>query len=229
MDDSTKTFILKHVQYCGIGCLVAVILAWLVGSAIEEITFATWINIPFGIVLMFLSGVLFHRIVTTDVSLKTKVVVMIGNALIFASGIMTLCLKEGWLPGLTPGAKTPMYMILAMSLSFSICYVLIDLALMGAFHVCLASNPADSISSITQVYATVGACIGLGAYIGLLYGLLDVEDEKHSFGSQLLWSCLFAAVLGALMGKMHLNWQEEDASWAGISDDNDPIDVEDGF
>lgn len=186
-------------------------MAWLVGSAIDEITVNKLFSMLFGILLLVLAVVLLWRVCSTrSITGGARAVVIAGAILVGISGVISFLIEE---PGkkkddeLSPAMKVPLYGLLGVSLSFSFAYTFLDLLLQGA---CNCGNedsatPAGGITSARQVYATAGGCVALGLCFGLMFGLMDVEDGRHTFQSQLAWSLCVGALGGAAIGKANMH------------------------
>eukprot|EP01060_Flectonema_neradi_P024592 TRINITY_DN3351_c0_g1_i8.p1 TRINITY_DN3351_c0_g1~~TRINITY_DN3351_c0_g1_i8.p1 ORF type:complete len:265 (+),score=41.70 TRINITY_DN3351_c0_g1_i8:98-796(+) len=202
------------------GGITGTVMVWMLGSGLSEISRSIVFSVSFGVLLTILSLVLAWRVYSTTIEPKTRNIVLGGSALVLCSGISSVILNEQLIPNMSPAAKVPLYVVVAISFSFSCVYFLMDLILMGLFS-CLHSENStteyEGISSYYQVFtATVGSCV-IGAFYGLLYGLLDIEDGRHKVFSFVGLGVGFLA--GAIITFLNISHTEnEDASWAALND-----------
>ena len=105
---------------------------------------------------------------------------------------------------LQPRAKVPLYVMLAISLSFAVSFSLVDLLNLYYDRCCpcapprstpLVSTPAQVIWNLphygvvryirvtqppAQISLVLACAVGMGAAFGLLFGLMDVEDDTRA-------------------------------------------------
>jgi hypothetical protein len=96
--------------------------------------------------------------------------------------------------------------VLGISLSFSLVFSLTEFLNLGLCDKCcntdLQSNPL--IATKKQVFLIFSGSILMGAIFGILFGVIDVEDDpsrnRTRFKENLLWSIQIGAVIGGLFG-----------------------------
>ena len=199
------------------GGIAGLVMVWMLGSGLSEISKNIIFSIAFGSLLSILSLVLAWRVFSSPIEPRTRCIVLVGSATVLCSGVASVILNEKIVPNLSLVAKVPLYVVVAISFSFSCVYFLMDLILMGVFS-CIYSNDSESegITSYYQVFtATAGSCF-VGAFYGLLYGIFDVEDGAHKLFSFIGLGVGF--ISGCVICYLNITHSEsEDNGWASIN------------
>ena len=200
-----------------VGFLLGALVAVVVGNALVEISVSAVFSIIFGVVLIILGSIIIWRAWSADESTPplSKLLVTSFAVLVFLSGIFCFVLERDWVTTLTPASKVPMYLMLGISLCFAVSYSLVDLLNQGCFSCGCVSSYGDSrpiITSPAQVYLILTVAMAMGAMFGLIFGLLDVEDEpypQHRFAEQQIISIPIGAVLGAVVGFLNQKLRQD--------------------
>merc|ERR1719476_729468 len=120
--------------------------------------------------------------------------------LIIFSGFICFTLEREWYHGLTPLMKVPLYTILGTSVAFALTFSVIDLVnyILGFLQVSIAKPFVESAS---QVYMVLVTSLIMGALFGLIFGVMDVEDEvSYQIRLALLREERYCYPVGAILG-----------------------------
>merc|ERR1712060_51710 len=120
--------------------------------------------------------------------------------LIIVSGLICFTLEQQWYHGLSPLMKVPLYMILGTSVAFALTFSVVDLVnyVLGFLQVSIAKPFVESAS---QVYMVLTTSLIMGAVFGLIFGVMDVEDEvSYQIRLALLREERYCYPVGALLG-----------------------------
>ena len=187
-----------------VGGLTGVFSSFVIACTLVELTISGFFAFYFGVLLLFISGLLYYRLVHSHQSSPHHyTLLLVFIALLFASSILALLLHPllRLLPALM---KVPLYTLFGLSLTFSFAFSLFDVLNYAASlyqkHTAASSNlPTDSsnfaassassasatssvasfipsVNTQQQVYI-LAACSGLmGIVYGLTFSLMDIED-----------------------------------------------------
>ncbi|CAD8108157.1 unnamed protein product [Paramecium primaurelia] len=142
----------------------------------------------------------------TQWTLKQKYLVCFASVII-ASGFICFCLyfDQKWHEGLNYFTKIPLYVILGVSLSSSICYLSIDLINL-IFGLSQKVQYRTIVETPNQIISFMFISSLIGFLQGLLFSSLDIEDvENKTISFQLilfeeLLLIPFILVLGSIGG-----------------------------
>merc|ERR1712048_86749 len=102
--------------------------------------------------------------------------------------------------GLSPLMKVPLYMILGTAVAFALTFSVVDLVnyILGFLQVSIAKPFVESAS---QVYVVLATALVMGAVFGLIFGVMDVEDEvSYQIRLALLREERYCYPVGAILG-----------------------------
>merc|ERR1719251_469814 len=115
--------------------------------------------------------------------------------------------------------KVPLYMVLGTSVAFALTFSVVDLVnyILGFLQVSIAKPFVESAS---QVYMVLVTALVMGGLFGLVFGIMDVEDEvSYQIRLALLreerYCYPVGAILGGLVGFGNEYIREEEESSAG--------------
>ena len=137
-------------------------------------------------------------------SIRRKALICFAT-LVIISGLISLSfLEHKWYSTFPPEAKIPIYIILGITLNFSIIFGIIDIV-NYSFGVFQRDYDKTIVESQIQIIWVFIVSLVMGFLYGFIFGLLDVEDAKRfEFQAKLLheeFICLpIAAFLGFLGG-----------------------------
>eukprot|EP00448_Togula_jolla_P028726 CAMPEP_0170625556 /NCGR_PEP_ID=MMETSP0224-20130122/30823_1 /TAXON_ID=285029 /ORGANISM="Togula jolla, Strain CCCM 725" /LENGTH=167 /DNA_ID=CAMNT_0010952141 /DNA_START=193 /DNA_END=696 /DNA_ORIENTATION=+ len=120
--------------------------------------------------------------------------------LIILSGIICFTLEQQWYHGMSPILKVPLYVILGTSVAFALTFSVVDLVnyILGFLQVSVAKPFVESAS---QVYMVLTTALIMGGIFGLIFGVMDVEDEvSYQIRLALLREERYCYPIGALLG-----------------------------
>merc|ERR1719387_1996943 len=120
--------------------------------------------------------------------------------LIIVSGLICFALERHWYVGLTPLMKVPLYAILGTSVAFALTFSVVDLVnyVLGFLQVSIAKPFVESAS---QVYMVLTVALAMGGIFGLIFGVMDVEDEvSYQIRLALLREERYCYPVGAVLG-----------------------------
>merc|ERR1712045_651372 len=119
----------------------------------------------------------------------------------------------------SPIMKVPLYMILGTSVAFALTFSVVDLVnyILGFLQVSVAK---PFVESAAQVYMVLITALIMGGLFGLIFGVMDVEDEvSYQIRLALLreerYCYPVGAVLGGAVGFANEYIREEEESSSG--------------
>ena len=83
--------------------------------------------------------------------------------------------QKDWFKRIPPKAKVPMYMALGISLCFAVSFSVVDLINLYADRCGKTRMPL--VSSSAQIFLVLAGAVAMGAAFGLIFGVMDVEDD----------------------------------------------------
>jgi hypothetical protein len=211
----------KALIRIGLSAVIAMVCglvqAEIIANSLIEIADVKVFAIIFGVALALLGCALLWRAWTVRAE-RVKFAFLAGfSLLVVASGVSCFFVTD-LIHGLTPGAKTPLLMLIGMSLSFALTFCLVELLnadLCGRCCACLADDAAGATGGVftsrKQFAGVFSASLGMGALYGILFGTLDVEMTSaahNSFETLLLVSMPIGMVFGGIVGAVN-QWLRE--------------------
>jgi hypothetical protein len=217
-----------------VGMLCGFVTAFCVSQSLLEISSSEFFANAIGIFLLLLGSLLIWRVQheqwngTPGASAQRCVVLSLGT-LVLMSGTFCFILEKSWMLKLGPTEKTPMYICLAVALSFAIIFSLVEL-----INFCYAlrvaskennmgnrggedgfdghyydnrggdgSNVAPIIGTTHQIYINLFACIFCGSYFGIMFSFLGLEDNGTDhilIHKERLYTFPMGIMCGAMVG-----------------------------
>lgn len=124
---------------------------------------------------MVLGSLITFRVYKQSPSVAVKRFFLPFGLLIVLSGIICFVLEENWIFKLKPHSKIPLYGILGISVSFALNFAIVDL-LNYIFSYLRGGRPI--IENSKQVLCIVLMTSAMGAVFGIVFGIVDFEDEE---------------------------------------------------
>jgi len=203
-EDSTGKRIGKCIGSSLVGLAIGVVIAEVVANSLIEISVTPVFSIVFGIAFILLGLALVWRVWKSVTESSRRIFMIMFAVLVFISGIFSFILEERWVY-MPAGAKIPMYAIIGVSLSFALTFSLTEFINLGLCDKCcntdFENNPL--IGSKKQIFIIFAGSIIMGAIFGVLFGVIDVEndDPQHTkFKENLIWSIPLGGILGGVLG-----------------------------
>lgn len=160
-----------------IGAIIGILVSFTVNCTLVEISINTFFAVYFGILFILIASLILWRVSTGDH--PKPCLLLTFSALVLLSGILCFILEENWFIRMSPSWKVPMYSILGVAVCFALLFSIIDL-INYCSGACQGEHSKPLVESETQVYLVVTTAILMGFSFGMIFGLLDVEDEKIS-------------------------------------------------
>lgn len=188
-----------------VGVLLGIIISLIVNCTLVEISISSFFSLYFGILFIVVGGIILWRIFSQDAgeeigsTAKRKPLAAFA-LLIILSGIICFTLEQQWYHGLSPVFKVPLYMILGTSVAFALTFSVVDLVnyILGFLQVAIAKPFVESAS---QVYMVLTTALIMGGLFGLVFGVMDVEDEvSYQIRLALLREERYCYPVGAILG-----------------------------
>jgi hypothetical protein len=162
------------------GGVLGAIISVVVNNALIEISITPFFAAVFGGVLLLLGCLMLWRKLTeaSHGAPLTRVLMLAFSSLVFVSGASCFVLEKDWCHSLSPRAKVPLYVALAVSLSFAVAFSLVDLLnLYSDCSMLTRSGGAPLVSTPSQILLVLGGAVLMGSTFGYLFGVMDVEDD----------------------------------------------------
>jgi len=187
-----------------IGALLGMVASFTVNCTLVEISINGFFAVYFGVLFILIAGIILYRVMGGT---HPKPFILTSLALVvFASGLLCFSLQRDWFVRLPPMTKVPVYAILGISITFSLLFAVIDL-----INHCSSEDPNSRpiIETEQQVYLVVATAVSMGFIFGLVFGLLDIEDEQIShIKVALLREERICYPIGAIMGGVAAVWNQ---------------------
>lgn len=218
----------KRVLRCSlssaVGMVCGLVQAEIVANSLIEVASARPFAIVFAIAFILLGLALLWRAWAARSERLKFVLLSLFALLVVASGIACFFVTNAFVTGLSAGGKTPLFMLLGISLSFALTFCFTELVNANLCAKCCscfqsdASSPGAAegdgiIKTRVQLLVIFGAALFMGALYGILFGSLDVEMASPShnrFETLLLASMPVGLIIGGVVGALN-QWLRERA------------------
>jgi len=201
----------RAVLSVAIGSIIGVITQYVVNASLAEISLNPAFSLAFGGCFIGLGVIILWRVLVPDTPMEStaslRLVMAVFAALVVLSGIFCVFVDKFWLQSLSWQAKIPMYTLLGASITYALCFSIMDLVNQGApwCQCCHGGEEATTpvVSTPMQVFSLVAACCVSGCIYGYLFGTIDVEDDDamHSRFKEQEYFCVpLGFVIGGLAG-----------------------------
>lgn len=110
---------------------------------------------------------------------EEKTYFFLGAAVVvISSGLLCLFLDESWTRSFSSFLKVPIYIVVAQSLTYIVTFGFIDFLnfIISNFQ---SSNSLNLVESHDQIIALMVSCFASGLFYGLIFGLMDIEDDRY--------------------------------------------------
>jgi len=197
--NTTRSWVIRSTAcWTTVGGVLGGIISVIVNNALIEISLTPVFAALFGVVLVLLGALmLFRKLWESHDAPCMRIVVLLFSALVLLAGISCFLLEKDWFKTIAPSAKVPMYMALGVALCFSVSFTTIDL--INAYHDrhSYDMRRRSLVSTPQQIGVVLGGAIAMGASFGLMFGVMDVEDNVEQ---RLRTEERFSFPIGVLVG-----------------------------
>lgn len=103
---------------------------------------------------------------------------LIASTIVIISGLLCLFLDESWTRNFSSFLKVPIYILVAQSLTYIITFGVIDFLnfVLSNFQ---SLNSLNFVETQDQIIALMVNCFASGMFYGLIFGLMDIEDDRY--------------------------------------------------
>ena len=124
---------------------------------------------------------------------------MAFGGLIVFSGALCFVLEQNWFMHLGVYVKVPLYGILGISISYALTFAIVDLVnYLSSYVPYFTRTPVDNSE---QILAVMGFSVLMGGVFGVIFGVMDIEDEiKYHDKLSLMKEELYCYPIGASIG-----------------------------
>jgi len=207
-DDSAGKRVGKIILSGFLSGLFGVLIAEVVANSLVEISITPVFSIVFGSAFFILGAAILYRVFTSLTENDKRTIMIIFALLVFASSAFSFLLEKDWVP-LPPAAKIPMYAVVGLSLSFALTFSFTEFINMGICDRCcktdFENNPV--IGSKKQIFLIFAGAFTLGTALGVMFGVIDVEDDVQAlhqrFQENLILSLPLGFIVGAVIGSIN--------------------------
>ena len=162
----------------------------------------------FGLVLLLLGAMMLWRKLFQETHdppcMRTFMIAL--SVIVLFSGFSCFLLERDWFRRITPLWKIPLYMMLAVSLCFAVCFTVVDV-LNASFDRCGPMRHRMLVSTPQQIAVVLAGAISMGAVFGLMFGAMDVEDDVSQTHQKLRteerWSAPIGLAIGGAVGAVN--------------------------
>jgi len=172
---------IKQVILSGvIGAAIGMIISFLVICTLVEISLSYFEAVLFGFILVLLGGFILARTMCAPEQPEKLYRIILGSfaVLVILSGLFCFALQEDWHKKMTIHQKVPIYFLLGTTFSFSIIFGMGDIVNICGTR-CVGEDEVPVFHTNAQIYLVVIAAVVMGAAEGLIFGLLDAEDDVY--------------------------------------------------
>ena len=210
-----------------LGSICGFVTAFCASQSLLEISSSEFFANSIGVFLLLLGSLLIWRVQheqwngSPGASAQRCIVLSLGT-LVLMSGTFCFILEKSWMLKLGPTEKTPMYICLAVALSFAIVFSLVEL-INFCYAVWVASKDgggsgrsigegyyagetqsiAPIIGNTQQIYINLFACIFCGSYFGIMFSVLGLDDNETDhmlIHKERLYTFPMGIMCGAIVG-----------------------------
>merc|ERR1719253_135790 len=163
-----------------IGGVLGMIISFLVICTLVEISLSYFEAVLFGFILVLLGGFILARTLCAPEQPERLYRIILGSfaVLVIISGLFCFALQENWHTKMSVHEKVPIYFLLGTSFSFSIIFGMGDIVNICGTK-CVGEDEVPVFHINAQIYLVVIAAVIMGAAEGLIFGLLDAEDDVY--------------------------------------------------
>jgi len=151
-------------------------------------------------------------------------------ALVLASGVACFFLRDGWIKNFTVGGKVPLYALLGMSFSFTITFCFTECISLPIWERCWSEieDRRAIFGTRKQIFALFVTSLFMGSLFGLLFGLVDVENDVKNEKLKLctIYSIPLGVGIGALFGVINEYYRHRE-EYTAVADDQDRATADD--
>merc|ERR1712146_410600 len=201
-----------------LGAVVGMVISFLVICTLVEISLSYFEAVLFGFILVLLGGFILARTMCGPEQPERLYRIILGgvSVLVIISGLCCFALQEDWHKNMSVHQKVPIYFLLGTTLSFSVIFGMGDIVNICGTR-CVGEDEVPVFHTHAQIYLVVIAAVIMGAVEGLIFGLLDAEDDVylHNQFEQTRHLCIpIGGVTGAIVGVLnqmfrHVNNDED--------------------
>ena len=151
--------------------------AFVIACALVEITLSPFFAATFGALFLVAGSTVGWQLMVE----KTSSSCLIGAfaLLVLLSGVVCFLLERDWSQSLSPAAKTPLYTLLGVSLSFSLSFSAADILVrlrVPCFAFSTHSRARSLLHSRWQARLLAATSSICGSMFGLSFAVMDLED-----------------------------------------------------
>lgn len=181
------------------GSVLGAGISVVVNNALIEISITPFFAVVFGVVLLLLGALMIARKLWEQHEQSlARALVLCFSTLVLLSGCSCFLLEKDWFKRIPARTKVPMYMALGISLCFAVSFSVVDLINLYADR--CGTNRMPLVSSSAQIFLVLAGAVAMGAAFGLIFGVMDVEDDISRLRTEEWASLPIGVVLGASVG-----------------------------
>ncbi|KAL1529907.1 hypothetical protein AB1Y20_000835 [Prymnesium parvum] len=183
-----------------VGAVLGALVAIFTNDALYEISTVPAFATAYGVILIVLGSLMVWRKLWDRHEAMAKRALVLGfSVLVMCSGAACFLLEKDWFMHVPYLLKVPLYMLLGVSLSFTVSCSLVD----------IASGCIDRVSdeysrvfawSPHQVFLILAGAVVMGAAVGFMFGVVDVEDDFSRIQGESATLVGICSVFGGITG-----------------------------
>mmetsp|Transcript_1861 Transcript_1861/g.2403 ORF Transcript_1861/g.2403 Transcript_1861/m.2403 type:complete len:234 (-) Transcript_1861:1392-2093(-) len=177
---------LKFILALVFGAGYGVTVSWFVNLALVAISTSKVFSFYFGLLFIILGGGFLWRIYSSPVTAQTAHrPLLVGFALmVILSGLFCFIVEQN-IFHLSVIVRIPIFLLLGVSVCFAITFFTLDI-LNIAIGACIGKGQhvTGIVETPLQVYTILAVSVIMGAVIGFIFGLLDVEDAASKLAAE---------------------------------------------
>eukprot|EP00457_Paulinella_chromatophora_P013847 gb/GEZN01014199.1/.p1 GENE.gb/GEZN01014199.1/~~gb/GEZN01014199.1/.p1 ORF type:complete len:233 (+),score=40.78 gb/GEZN01014199.1/:25-723(+) len=200
MGESFGSTKLAHMAFAAVvGAILGIGASFTVNATLVEISINDFFAVYFGLLFVLIAGILLWRVRSGDH--PRPVLLTIFSLMVGFSGVLCFFLEKLWFINMSAWVKIPLYSLLGVSVCFALLFSVIDLINYCTGLFCQSPNAKALVETEKQVYLVVASAVVMGFLFGLLFGLMDVEDQDYEhLRSALMVEERLCYPIGALVG-----------------------------
>jgi hypothetical protein len=164
-----------------VSAAAGVLISFLVNATLAEISINPFFSIVrgkqyFGLLFTGVGCAILWKTKKQPEIEETRRQIMIGfGSLVVLAGVLCLVLEKYWFTELSPAFKVPLYAVVGVAVCFALSVAFVDTVNLCAGLIC--TNADAVVENHKQVYIVIATSVVMGLAFGLIFGLMDVEDE----------------------------------------------------
>lgn len=172
-------FVCRVLAAAMVGGMLGALISVFTNNALAEISISPFFAMAYGVILLMLGSLLIWRKLWERHNFPVARVWVLGfSLLVLCSGVSCFLLERDFNSKLSYARKVPLYIMLGIALSFTMSCTLVDMVNLAVDR-CSDSYALPLVWTPRQISLILAGAVVIGAAVGLMFGVMDVEDHLY--------------------------------------------------